>query len=68
MDVDVAPPSGLLQRLSTEHVAEEGEVVDGVSLMGRLGLGLQERLGDTLASGPRPRRRIKKRGKKKKAN
>jgi hypothetical protein len=68
MDVDVAPLPGLLQRLGTEHVAEEGEVMDDVSLMGRLGLGLQERLGDTFASGRRPRRRIKKRGKKKKAN
>jgi hypothetical protein len=68
MDVDVVPPPSLLQRLSAEHAAEEGEVVDDVSLIGRLGLGLQERLGDTLASTSCPWRRIKKRGKKKKAN
>jgi hypothetical protein len=34
--------------------------------LGRLGLGLEERLGEHLVPAPRPRRRLKKRGKKKK--
>jgi hypothetical protein len=67
--VDVDPPAAqpnLLLRL--QSTAEEGEILGGgeVSLLGRLGLGLEERLGEHLVPAPRPRRRLKKRGKKKK--
>jgi hypothetical protein len=66
MEVDApVASSSLLQRLGS---TEEGELAEeeDVSLLGRLGLGLQERLGDALVPPPRPRRRLKKRGKKKK--
>jgi hypothetical protein len=42
------------------------EEEEDASLLGWLELGLQERLGDELASVPRPQRCLKKRGKKKK--
>jgi hypothetical protein len=69
VDTPITPPS-LLHRLETGTMAEEGEVEEeeDVSLLGRLGLGLQERLGDALVPNARLRRRLKKRGKKKKAN
>jgi hypothetical protein len=64
MEVDPAPSTSLLQRLGSEsgEIMEEEEG----SLFRRLGLGLQERLGDEMVSVPRPRRHLKKRGKKKK--
>jgi hypothetical protein len=64
MEVDPVASSSLLQRMGSES----GEIVEEEegSLFKRLGLGLQERLGDEMVSVPRPRRRLKKRGKKKK--
>ncbi|KAJ7899834.1 hypothetical protein B0H13DRAFT_2336784 [Mycena leptocephala] len=51
MDVDVVPPPGLLQQLSAEHAAEEGEVVDdvitGSSPKARARLRLDTRLSTT---------------------
>jgi hypothetical protein len=66
MDTAEASPPSLLTRLGQEQEPEDGEVEEPtVSLLGRVGLNLQSRLGDSLAvPAARPRRRQRKRPRK----